>query len=79
MADVPKYHLGPHGAIALLAPVRATLRELEGRVAHYRERLRITEADDAALREAHAALAAAREAVERVYANVNVGTGGEAR
>ncbi len=68
VADMPKYHLGAHGAEALLGPVQTTLRELETRVAHYRERLRLTAADDAALVEAHAALAAARETVERVYA-----------
>lgn len=75
MVDVPKYHLGPHGAVALLGPVGATLRELEVRVAHYRERLKITEADDVALREAHTALAAARDAVERAYTNASTGEG----
>ncbi len=62
-----KYHIREQQADALLAPVRATLRETETRLAHYIERLHLPDADADALRAARAALATARGEIERVY------------
>ena len=38
MADLPKYHLRARQADALLAPINATVHELERRVQHYLDR-----------------------------------------
>ena len=64
MTGLPKYHLREQRADALLAPVVATLRELEHRVDHYLDRLHIEPGDEEALRAALQALAAARAEVE---------------
>ena len=63
-----QYHLNPQQAGALLGPVRATLRELEGRLQHYVDRLPLEAADEEALRAAHGAVAAACGEVERLWA-----------
>ncbi len=63
-----QYHLNPQQADALLGPVRATLRELEGRLQHYVDRLSLGAADEEVLRAAHGALATARGEVERLWA-----------
>ena len=63
-----QYHLNTQQAGALLGPVRATLRELEGRLQHYVDRLPLEAGDEEALRAAHGALAAARGEVERLWA-----------
>jgi hypothetical protein len=66
MADLPKYHLRAQQADALLAPVNASLRELEQRVQHYLDRLSVAAPDADALATAHAALANASREVARV-------------
>ena len=63
-----QYHLNNQQAGALLGPVRATLRELEGRLQHYVDRLPLEAADEEALRAAHGALATACGEVERLWA-----------
>lgn len=67
MAEPVKYHLREQQADALLGPIRATMRELEGRTAHYLERLHLSAEDQAALDAARRALAGAREELDRVY------------
>ncbi|MGN6700996.1 MAG: hypothetical protein ACTHMR_22785 [Thermomicrobiales bacterium] len=64
MTGLPKYHLSEQRADALLAPVAATLRELEHRVDHYLDRLHIEPGDEETLRAALQALTAARTDVE---------------
>ena len=62
MADnyLAKYHVRAQQAYALLAPIAATLDELERRVQHYLDRVEIgSEADADALSRAHSALATA--------------------
>ncbi|MGI8855661.1 MAG: hypothetical protein ACR2JW_07920 [Thermomicrobiales bacterium] len=66
MADLPKYHIGAQQADALLAPVDATLGELEHRVQHYLDRLALGTPDADALRKAHAVLAAASRDIARL-------------
>lgn len=68
MAEPPKYHLREQRADALLAPVAAALRELEGRVRHYRDRVPIEPGDEDALRAAERALATARREVAALVA-----------
>ncbi len=67
MTDLPKYHLREQQADALLAPINAALDELEHRVRHYLDRINLAEADAEQLRAAHAALATARQEIERIY------------
>ena len=67
MADRPKYHLREQQANALLGPVRASLRELEGRVQHYLDWLALAPADQDALQAAHRALATAYQELDRVW------------
>lgn len=63
-----KYHVSEQQADALLAPVAATLNELERRVQHYLDRVKLGDETDAdALRRAHAALATARDEVTRIW------------
>jgi uncharacterized coiled-coil protein SlyX len=70
------YHIGEQRGIALLGPVEATLAELEARLAHFVDRINLSDADRSAVAEArsvvgqaHARLAAlataAREADRR--------------
>ena len=61
-----KYHLGEQQASALLGPVADALRDLERRVGHHAERLRLSDADQQALRAAQRAIASARAEVERI-------------
>lgn len=68
MTAPPKYHVREQRADALLSPVATTLRELEGRVRHYLDRVLIAPGDDEALRAAARALAAARHEVETLAA-----------
>ncbi len=67
MTDLPKYHLREQQADALLAPINAALNELEHRVGHYLDRINLAEPDAEQLRAAHAALATARQEIERIY------------
>lgn len=62
------YHVGPQTAAVLLGPVESDLAQLAGRVAHYAARLRMEDADRAALASAETALAQARDAVARLRA-----------
>ena len=57
------YHLSPHRPEALLGPVTATLTEIETRLAHYAERVRMTDADRALIQRAHDVIARARAGV----------------
>ncbi len=66
MADLPKYHLREQQADALLAPVSASLGELERRVQHFRDRLALAAPDAEALAQAHAVLANASREVARL-------------
>ena len=66
MADLPKYHVGAQQADALLAPIDATLSELERRVQHYLDRVTLGAPDADALRQAHAVLAHASEEMTRL-------------
>jgi hypothetical protein len=61
-----KYHVREQSASVLLGPVRDTLRELEQRTKHFAERLNLEPGSDKTLTEAHAALAQARQALERL-------------
>lgn len=63
-----KYHVSEQQADALLGPVAATLNELERRVQHYLDRVKLGDENDAeTLRRAHAALAVARDEVARLW------------
>jgi hypothetical protein len=66
MADLPKYHLRAQQADALLAPVDATLGELERRVQHYLDRVALGAPDADALRKAHAVLTSASQEITRL-------------
>lgn len=66
MADLPKYHLRAQQADALLAPVDATVGELERRVQHYLDRVTLGAQDADALRKAHAVLADASQQITRL-------------
>lgn len=69
MPGLSRYHTNDQSAYALLLPVQASVRELEARTRHYRERLRLaSEADGAALEAATQALAAAARTIEQVIA-----------
>ena len=67
MPDLPKYHLGEHRADAILRPMALTLRELETRAAHYRDRLVLTPEDQEAVVAALAALTSARAELEQLW------------
>jgi hypothetical protein len=62
------YHVGQQRADVLLGPIEAELGVLTARVAHYGARLRMEDADRAALAQAHSALAAARDAIAALRA-----------
>ena len=66
MADLPKYHLSDQQADALLAPIDATLGELERRVQHYLNRVVLGAQDADALQKAHAVLASASREMARL-------------
>jgi len=66
MADLPKYHLRAQQADALLAPVSASLRELERRVQHYRDRVALAAPDAEALAQARDVLADASRDIARL-------------
>ncbi len=68
MAALPdsKYHLREQQADALLAPIAASLSEMERRVAHYLVHMRLADADSAALNAAHDVLADAAAQVGRI-------------
>ena len=68
MANLPesKYHLRNQQADALLAPVHATLAELEQRIQHYRDRVRLGNSDEEALAAAHEVLAHASTEIARI-------------
>ena len=66
MADLPKYHLRTQQADALLAPISATVRQLERRVQHYLDRVSLDTADAEVLASAHAVLATASAEISRV-------------
>ncbi|MDQ2787706.1 MAG: hypothetical protein M3Y58_22180 [Chloroflexota bacterium] len=66
MADLPKYHLRAQQADALLAPVSASLRALERRVQHYRDRVTLAAPDAEALAQAHDVLAGASREIARL-------------
>ena len=60
-AELPRtpYHIGEQSASVLLGPVRLGLAELEGRLDHYHERLRMPDADRAIIGRARDVLAGA--------------------
>ncbi len=66
MADLPKYHLRAQQADALLAPINATLQELEGRVQHYLDRVALDAPDANVLAKAHDVLTHAAQELARV-------------
>jgi hypothetical protein len=66
MADLPKYHLRAQQADALLAPINATVGELERRTQHYLDRVALGTKDADALRRAHAVLAHASGEIARL-------------
>jgi hypothetical protein len=57
------YHIQPHEAAPLLKPVAAQLVELETRLGHYADRLRMTDETRATIRRAQEAVARARAEV----------------
>ena len=67
MAQPTKLHLIRQEASALLRPIRDDLVQLETRAQGFVDRLDLTPADEAAVRSAQAALAAARAEVERLW------------
>jgi hypothetical protein len=68
MTTLPRtpYHIREQQADALLAPVAATLDDLDARLTQYVERLRMPEAD-------RAAVAKARDVVRKARAELRVG------
>jgi hypothetical protein len=68
MAALPdsKYHLREQQADALIAPVHATLAEMERRVQHFLVHMRLGEADANALNAAHDVLADATARIAQV-------------
>lgn len=66
MADLPKYHVREQQADALLAPINATLGELERRVRHYLDRIALGASDADVLWKAHTALASASQEIARL-------------
>lgn len=69
MADLPKYHLGPQLAPALLRPIRTGLGEYVARTGHYLERLHLVgEADRQLLAAANRILAEAAQALDALTA-----------
>jgi hypothetical protein len=68
MAALPdsKYHLREQQADALLAPVHASLSEMERRVQHYLVHMRLGDADTEALTVAHDVLADAAAQLARI-------------
>lgn len=69
MSNATPYHLSPHGARTLLDPVRDALARLEERTLHFEARIPLASDDEAAsLRQASAALAQARVAIEALLA-----------
>ncbi len=66
MADLPKYHLGAQQADALLAPINASLREMERRVQHYLDRVSLGTPDADALEKAHDVLTNAAREIARL-------------
>ena len=58
------YHIQPHKAHVLLGPIAAELATLEARLAHYHDRLRMEDAD-------RAAVARARDVVTHARAEVS--------
>ena len=57
------YHIQPHEAAPLLKPVVAQLAELEARLGHYADRVRMSDETRATLRRAQSAVARARAEV----------------
>jgi hypothetical protein len=70
MPYLTKYHLSEQRAYALLGPLKATLQELEQRAQHYVDRVNMNPADQQTVREAHDAIAAARQTVEDLWRGV---------
>jgi hypothetical protein len=66
MSDLPKYHLRPQHADALLAPVNATLQELARRLQHYLDRVTLESSDEVAVQKAHTVLATASREIARL-------------
>jgi hypothetical protein len=66
MALRSPYHIGNQNAFALLAPISATLAELETRAQHYTERLRMADADRETIARAQEVLARARAEIEQL-------------
>ncbi len=60
------YHISPHQAEVLLGPVDATLAEIEARLAHYAERVPMTDVDRAYIRRAHEIITRARAGVNEI-------------
>ena len=67
MTALTKLHLTRQEAPALLGPIRAELLALEGRARGFAEQLDLSPDDEAAVRAAHAALAAVRAEIERLW------------
>ena len=58
-----RYHLSPHRAEVLLGPVTSELTVIEARLAHFAERVSMTEGDRAFIQRAHDVIARARAGV----------------
>jgi len=63
---LPRYHLNPQSAAALLGPVASSLDELENRLRHYVERVTMPDADREAVAKALAIVASAHAQVLKV-------------
>ena len=67
MPELPKYHLNPQRADALLQPLALSLHELAARTEHYLDRLVLSDEDRAALATAHATLTDAHATLDRLW------------
>lgn len=67
MQELPKYHLNPQRADALLRPLMLTLHELTARTEHYLDRMMLAPEDRAALEAAQSALAEAGTTLDRLW------------
>lgn len=66
MPYLSKYHITEQPAEALLGPLAAALRELEGRAHHYAERINMTDEDRDVMLAAHRVLAGASAQLAQV-------------
>ena len=67
MQELPKYHLNPQRADALLQPLTITLQEMTARAEHYLDRVVLTPEDRAALEAARSSLAEAYATLDHLW------------